>query len=68
MKKIHRLANLYKVNKKIQEIINLYATYINSQTRLEVRVLYCHLGGFVNVEFLSENHHKISFIAREDLY
>ena len=67
-KKIHKLENLYKVYKKTNLLINSYATYRNSQSHLKERAFYCELGGGSNdVDLVSENHHKINLIAREDL-
>jgi hypothetical protein len=61
-------ADLYGVYIKcFKKIINSYATYTNLQSCLEGRVFYSPLRGSIDVGLPSENHHKISLIAGEDL-
>ena len=53
---------------KFQKIkIKSYAAYRNSQSCLQIRAFYSRLGGSSDVALLSENHHKINLITREDL-
>ena len=62
----NRLENpniIYKKNIKK----NSYATYENFQSRLKERAFYSQPGVSIDVGLLSENHHKISLIASEDL-
>jgi hypothetical protein len=48
-------------------MINSYATYRNSQSCHKERAFYRELGGSIDVELLSENHHKRSLTVGEDL-